>query len=391
MYALSTQSVGRRRILVVAAGVALLLAAAPAQAADNKGLLHRIGKVEECVFGAQHKDKPLHQRISELEAQTAGGEQNGPLAKRMEALEKSITGDASTNTAVTATAAKSGTTRKASAPRGKRSTAESHPKSTTKTAVTPVPTTTSDYMPPIAPQLDPSAVTPAAVAKKEEAKPEIDEMLRHGTAAFQAGNTDEAERNFREVLAKSPFNSNASFNLGAIAEQKGDLAAALGNYRTALIGSPNDSQIREAITQIETQIAQKQDSPFHNPIASTTDGAPLLKGSATDYTLQANGGYGQVMPIVGTAPAVPPLSSVPQQVPVPAARRGVWQQAAVAGLSIGGSVARTAIRSGISGGGGGSIGSALLQTGLRTGIRAGLGSFGGFLGPLHCPICRIIP
>jgi hypothetical protein len=365
MTASSLQSATRRRTFVLAISFALLTANVPMpmHAADSKGLLNRVGKVEECVFGSQHNDKPLHERITELEAQTKGGEQPGPLARRMDALEKAVTGgDAAPKSNVGAAMSAANPARAAKSTK-------------TATKLKPIPTSKSDYMPPIAPQLDLSAKpdapaeTAATNLASTEAKPELDELLQHGTSAFQAGHTDEAEKVFRDVLSKSPFNSNACFNLGAIAETKGDLAGALGNYRTALIGAPNDPQIQEAIAQVEQQIAQKQDSPFHNPVVSTKDGATLLRGNASDYGLKS------------TASAIPPIPVGAQNTALNAGtqqgnftapgRRTGWQTAGVVGGAVLSAAASMAIRQALRGGGGGMF-------------------RGGGLGALHCPICRLI-
>lgn len=308
---------------------------------QRQGLLHRVNKMEECLYGAAHKEKPLDLRISELEAQTLGGGQHGPLAKRLENIEKLVNGQ------------------------------------THGTAVIPPPS----VAPPIAPPIE---------AKRQEKKQEttptadINDMLKKGTAAHSAGQSEEAEKIFKDVLVKSPFNSNAMFNLGAIAESKGDLTTALGNYRTALIGAPDDPQIQQAIAQVEAQIAQQQSSPFKTPVLSTADGGTLLKGNATEFDPLAAQRSSTQNQLNGNAVQ----ASGSGQAQTPAPRGSAWRTVGAAGGALVGSFARGALQGAIRGGGSGAFSGA-----ISAGSRGAVGSLlrAGGLGALHCPICRILP
>ena len=362
MFALPIKSVARRSAFVVALSIAIL-ACRPVFSADQ-GLLERVGNAEQSVFGTQHSDKPLHQRISDLENQTIAGTHSGPLTTRVSALEKAIHG-----TEVEPVKVAKGSNVAKSA-------------KTLSAARKPVPTTTSQFMPPIAPHYDPQGseqVTKAAATQSE-----VDEGLRKGTAAFQAGQTDEAEKSFKDVLAKSPFNSNASFNLGAIAESKGDLAGALGNYRTALIGAPGDKQIQEAIAQVESQIAAKTNPTFTNPLVRTANGGTILQGNASDFGLSgaSNGGILQ-----GQAAQIPPIPG--------GVGGGFYPASAYAGgANAAQNGAATGRQTGITGA---KLRSAGLEYGAalaRGAIRGAIGG-GGFnpmtaVGALHCPICRLL-
>jgi tetratricopeptide (TPR) repeat protein len=320
----------------------------------------------------------LHQRIRELEDQTIAGSHSGPLTNRVDALEKAIHGTGTVAPKPTKTASHT-----AKAAKLTKSVNAPHK---------PVPTTTSVYMPPIAPHFDPGATQTTTASSAEEttrsAVPantaEVDEMLRKGTAAFQNGRTDEAEKAFRDALIKSPFNSNASFNLGAIAESKGDLAGALGNYRTALIGAPNDRQIQEAIAQVESQIAAQANSPFKNPIARTANGGTILQGNASDFGLSGatNGGILQ-----GQTAQIPPIPN--------GIAGGMYPANAYAGAGNGqnGSAPGQAPRQITMGAklrsAGVEYGAALARIGIRSAMGGGFNPMTA-VGALHCPICRLL-
>lgn len=72
--------------------------------------------------------------------------------------------------------------------------------------------------------------------------------------AFQNSRYDEAERLFKKVLVLSPKNSDAKYNLGAIAEWRGSLTAALKYYRDALALKPGDADIQKAVSDVQNRM-----------------------------------------------------------------------------------------------------------------------------------------
>jgi hypothetical protein len=388
------------RTSILYAAVAMTLFLGDAAVAADSGLMHRVGKMEETIFGAHHKQHALPERINQLEKETIGTPQTGPLSKRLEHVERIVNGHsgepAARATAHSAASPASSTAKHKSKPVDSKATAAKRPD-------TPIKVTTSDFMPPIAPQVDPSANHPsntaaptaASTAATQNNVSEVTELIRSGTAAHQAGNSEEAEKIFKNVLTKSPFNSNACFNLGAIAEGRGDLAAALGNYRTALIGAPNDPQIQEAIAQVESQISQKQDSPFKNPLGpqSIATTGTLLQGNANVFD-----------PLAAQQQASAQANQNDPPSPPQVIKRSGWRTAGAIGAGlIGGAAsgaARGALRGAISGGGNGALSGALssggrgaLRGALRAATSGGRMSGGGaaVLNGLHCPLCRLLP
>jgi tetratricopeptide (TPR) repeat protein len=82
-------------------------------------------------------------------------------------------------------------------------------------------------------------------------------LLKQGMAAHKAGNHQVAEDKFRRVLTMEPRNADAFFNLGALAETRGDLIGALTHYRAALGINPLDRQLQDAVGSVEDQVANQ--------------------------------------------------------------------------------------------------------------------------------------
>ncbi|HEY9760386.1 MAG TPA: tetratricopeptide repeat protein [Oculatellaceae cyanobacterium] len=94
--------------------------------------------------------------------------------------------------------------------------------------------------------------SPASEASKQ--------ALRNATNLYQQGKMEEAERAFRHVLTLDSKSVDAYFNLGVIAETRGDFNSALNNYQIASRLNPDDSELHDAVTAVQGKIAQKQAS-----------------------------------------------------------------------------------------------------------------------------------
>ena len=55
-----------------------------------------------------------------------------------------------------------------------------------------------------------------------------------GDAYFQTNDLSKAEDSYKKILKLDPTSANAYFNLGVVAEQKGEFDLALENYKRAL-------------------------------------------------------------------------------------------------------------------------------------------------------------
>jgi tetratricopeptide (TPR) repeat protein len=138
----------------------------------------------------------------------------------------------------------------------------------------------SDFLlPPMAPKMDfsqsSSASTSSGSASKSSSSPgsggssqdssspaneASKQALRNATNLYQQGKMDEAERAFKHVLTLDTKSVDAYFNLGVLAETRGDYSSALNNYQIASRLNPDDAELRDAVTAVQSKIAQKQAS-----------------------------------------------------------------------------------------------------------------------------------
>ncbi|MBS2010124.1 MAG: hypothetical protein JST01_23950 [Cyanobacteria bacterium SZAS TMP-1] len=93
-------------------------------------------------------------------------------------------------------------------------------------------------------------------------------LLAQGARLHKEGRIEEAEAIFKEVLIHDPQSVDAFYDLGAIAEGRGDLISALSHYHAALALRPGDKELKEAVASVEralkknnTEIAGKKAAP----------------------------------------------------------------------------------------------------------------------------------
>jgi tetratricopeptide (TPR) repeat protein len=81
--------------------------------------------------------------------------------------------------------------------------------------------------------------------------------LQQATTLYSQGRVAEAESAFKHVLALNSHSVDAFFNLGVINETRGDLQNALAYYRSAQAISPDDAELRDAVSSVQVKISQK--------------------------------------------------------------------------------------------------------------------------------------
>lgn len=202
-------------------------------------------------------------------------------------------------------------------------------------------------------------------------------VLQHGATLHKEGRLNEAEDVFRKVLVMDPKNADAFFNLGALAEGRGDLVTALGHYRAALALNPQDLQIKEAVSSMEESLQKGQSklgyaadaAPFvvPTPVLApspvvvplpllSSDPLPVQSGSTFQLQSNQNVATPPVLTVGSNAPSVPtvPVSQNSQPLVRPPSRAGIAARSALGmAVNIGASYA-------------------LRGTGL------------------HCPVCRLV-
>ncbi|PWU00485.1 MAG: hypothetical protein C5B53_03935, partial [Candidatus Melainabacteria bacterium] len=129
---------------------------------------------------------------------------------------------------------------------------------------------TNMLMPPMAAELDRGGgVTSQTALGQESGKEETSEeanssaqadepvkaLLHEALGQYSAGQYPQAEATFKKVLARDKNNTDAYFNLGAMAESRGDLNSALAYYQAALKIDPGDNDLRKAVDGIQSKLS----------------------------------------------------------------------------------------------------------------------------------------
>jgi tetratricopeptide (TPR) repeat protein len=79
------------------------------------------------------------------------------------------------------------------------------------------------------------------------------DLVDKGTELFAKGLIDEAEIDFKQAIQLNEHDSDALFNLGALAESRANLTEAESFYRCALLASPNDKEIKAALVSVQSR------------------------------------------------------------------------------------------------------------------------------------------
>jgi tetratricopeptide (TPR) repeat protein len=114
------------------------------------------------------------------------------------------------------------------------------------------------------------------------------DLLRQAAAVYHQGDRTAAERLLKKVLSLDPNNADANFSLGAIAEERGDLAGALSYYQAAHTANSADREAAEAISSIQDKLhrqslssANRGNSEPSTPLSGHVD--TLAAGVETDF------------------------------------------------------------------------------------------------------------
>ena len=103
------------------------------------------------------------------------------------------------------------------------------------------------------------------------------EIYDRALSAFQASRYDEAEKLFKKVLTLTPKNADAKYNLGAIAEWRGSLSAALKYYKDSLALKPGDADIQKAISDVQNRMKIAQLEQENKTQAGLVESGQLAK------------------------------------------------------------------------------------------------------------------
>lgn len=173
---------------------------------------------------------------------------------------------------------------------------------------------------------------------------EEDRLLADGMKRFSEGRVEEAQTIFQKVLAINPQSANAYFNLGVVAEERGDLSTALHNYRTALNLAPGEEDIAGAVAAVEGKLSKQLSVDARNSASREFE----LAAARAKKEPRARGVRSPSYPVLNVTQA--PVGNVPER------GRNVSNRSAVARAALG--------------------------------VAVGVGA--GFVPGLHCPACRLI-
>jgi len=363
---------------------AFTLAAALPSLAEDGGLAGQIAKSETLMFGHPSDGISAQLRVETLETNIFGQPGSGPLNIRLKKINEALglSGNSASSSQATSTTKPSA----AGGVTGAGKTAStgvtiSSSKNKTKAPAKLQAMTAKTDMPVVAPNRN-AAPDPALppVAPKAVMSPK--QLLQLGAKRFSEGNNAEAESLFHQALVHDPNNVDALYNLGALAERRGDMPGALDFYRTALKLKPADADLKKAIDAVQTQIASgtrtavstDQNGPFHMPQQL---GQPLVGGVFDNQ--QQTGQLFNGTPMQATLGQQPLVGTVVGQGQAnvnqpPIGLANVTQPS----IGVGNVTQPNQGKSGV-------------KQALKLGVGVGLGrALPGPLGALHCPLCSLL-
>lgn len=135
-----------------------------------------------------------------------------------------------------------------------------------------------------------AASSTIAAGKKGPARsPAEVALLAKGATLHKEGKVEEAEVIFKQVLSNNPRSVDAFYDLGAIAEGRGDLVGALSFYRAALALRSGDKELLEAVTSTESALRKGAASIKNENRKEASKNSPmgLAPASVQDHFLPA--------------------------------------------------------------------------------------------------------
>lgn len=171
--------------------------------------------LEQVLFGRTSSQKPLAERIKTLEINVFGKAGGGDPGARIRALLKIV--------------------------------------DPTRAAIAPPPLAPAPYAGPCL-----SFDVPARPILGQVVRESPEELVRQGMESYARGQLDEACRLFKEALKTDGTNADALYNLGVLAEKRGDLSGALDYYRRASSANPKDKELQATIDEVAAQLAESR-------------------------------------------------------------------------------------------------------------------------------------
>ena len=201
--------------------------------------LNKLAGLETVIYGSAHKNLPNEKRVDSIEKILFGKTHSGPLHARIFAISTALTG----------------TGDNALSP----PIAPSLDREDTLTGAAPRAAQEGDW------QSDESDIQTPTDAKRAR----INNSLQQAMQLYGQGQINQAEAMFKNVLSLDSKNSDANYNLGAIAESRSDWNSALHYYQAALQTNPTDKDIKNAIESMQSKLASTKNSQSPTPSKQT--------------------------------------------------------------------------------------------------------------------------
>ncbi len=96
------------------------------------------------------------------------------------------------------------------------------------------------------------------VSQQHPAKVTVDQVLQQAIGHHRAGQLQDAERLYQSILHSQPYHPDANHNLGVLAVQINQLAAALPYFKAALEANPDIEQFRLSYASAQCKLGNAQ-------------------------------------------------------------------------------------------------------------------------------------
>ncbi|MBZ0186693.1 MAG: tetratricopeptide repeat protein, partial [Candidatus Obscuribacterales bacterium] len=119
----------------------------------------------------------------------------------------------------------------------------------------------SYLLPPLAASFDPGIEVkeaPQVLASSPSDYLQASFLLEQAMSDYSRGNSEAAMKGFKNVLKQDPDNVDAYFNLGVIAESKGNKIEALRYYENASRLSPVDSELSTTVKALRSDLQAEE-------------------------------------------------------------------------------------------------------------------------------------
>lgn len=218
----SSSSPAPTQMLALSLALLVMLGSGTPSPAQTASVYEKLTGYEQMLFGQSENSGAIDKRLQKIERNLFGQASKSSTAERIEAIDRVLSGKSD-----------------------------------------------SKYLPPVAPEMDRSGFAPTPKKAPSSIEGSLDELdapspasnqdkvkglLRQAIEKYSQGKSMEAERLYQQVLALDFRNVDANYNLGAIAEARGDLRLADRYYSTALKNNPSDLELQDAVKQIREKL-----------------------------------------------------------------------------------------------------------------------------------------